>query len=193
MTNLGRGMPHKGGDGRDDLIDQLRRWGAVKVARVAANDDGPSAGDSVLARQRDLGLSTRRKQQDERALVGRAGEQRRRFMARGAGVSGLSMLPMWAVDPVPARNDASAPHERPPLPVDLMPDELHWIDRAISRLVRENLIRALILREEFTTTGTQQMKAGRVAEAYGGALTVRQYRYELQMALEWLRGRMAAA
>lgn len=30
-----------------------------------------------------------------------------------------------------------------------------------------------------------------VAERYGGSLTIRQYRYELVKALDWIRGRMA--
>ena len=54
------------------------------------------------------------------------------------------------------------------------------------------MLRSMVLREEFTGTGTQRMKAGRVARAYGGELTLRQYRAELQRALDWMGGKRAA-
>lgn len=73
-----------------------------------------------------------------------------------------------------------------------VPDELRWIDRALAQLSRETPMRALILREEFCGVGTHRMKAARIEHQYGGTLTVRQYRYELQRALDWMRGRKAA-
>ena len=179
----------------DELIDQLKRWGNATVARFAANDDGPSNGPNVLARQRDFALASKRKREEEREIVGRDGRERRRFMAERSGVKGLGITPLWAVDPVRSSNDADAPRDHAPIAVavvDLLPDELHWIERALARLTRENQIRALILREEFCGVGTHERKAAAVRRAYGGALTVRQYRYELQRALDWMRGRMAA-
>jgi hypothetical protein len=186
----------------DELIDQMTRWGMAKNARRAANDDGPSMGDHILARQRDMALKTKKKREPEREICGRSGEARRRFMAakisadyepgtKGARLK-MAIVPEWAVDPIRARDDGDRPHDRTPTLIDLVPDELHWIDRALARLERDCRIRALILREEFCGVGTHRMKAARVQAEYGGELTVRQYRYELQRSLDWMRGRMAA-
>lgn len=204
----------------DELKDQLKRWGMATVARLAGNDDGFSMGDSVLAKQRDLGMRSKLRKADDHEIVGRDGEERRRYMAAkasmdrcagcgallspterkcpvcGAAHAGaklrLAVLPMWAVDPIPARNDAARPFDREPIPVDLVPDDLQWINRALARLAREFPLREMIVREEFCGTGTHEMKAGRVQQRYGGKLTVRQYRTELQRALEWIRGSKAA-
>lgn len=177
----------------DPLIEQMKRWGEASIARIAANDDGYSSGDSILAQQRDMGLASRRKQEDERQIVGRAGDERRRYMAAKTSTPKLklTMLPMWAVDPVPARNDADRPHDRAPMAVvDLVPDELQWINRALARLAREAPLRAAILTAHFCEVGTHERKVGLVK--YDGSLSVRQYRYELQRALDWMRGQMAA-
>lgn len=179
----------------DELVSQLRRWGTAKMTRFAANDDGPSAGDHILHRNIDLAPRTiaRAKQR----IVGRDGESRRRYMAMKASTETLKMsiIPVWAVDPVPCPNDAGAPTSisasRASADISV-PDELRWIDRAISQLSRQHPVRAMVLREEYCGTGTQRMKAGRVERQYGGQLTVRQYRYELQRALDWMRGRLAA-
>ena len=184
----------------DPLLEQLKRWGHVTASRFAANEDGPSRGDNVLSKQQSMALAHKRKQQDERELVGRDGEARRRLMAAGANAglpggrtTGMHIVPTWAVDPIRASNDADAPRDRPPVAfVDLMPDELLWIDRAVHRLLRENRVRGLVLRAEFAERGTHRMKAAIVEREYGGTLTVRQYRLELQRAMDWMRGRMAA-
>lgn len=57
---------------------------------------------------------------------------------------------------------------------------------------RQYPLRALILRTEFTVSASQAVKARMVAEQYGGALSVRQYRYELSRGLDLMRGRAAA-
>lgn len=182
----------------EQLMQQMTRWGIVQATRYAANDDGPSHGDSVLARQADLGLRYKAKRDKERKPLGRCGEDRRRFMARkiaeeSDGRLRLPILPQWSVDPIPSKNDAGPPRDLPVARVDLgVPDDLRWIDRAISQMWREAPIRALVIRVEFTTAGTHRMKAARAAAEYGGEITVRQYRYELHRALDWMLGRMAA-
>src|SRR5688500_8188276 len=105
--------------GDDELKAQLKRWGHATVSRFALQHEGPSAGDSVLAKQRDLGLKSKLKRDDERDLVKRDGTDRRRYMAARAGVRGLTMLPLWACDPIRAANDADAPHDRAPAFVDV--------------------------------------------------------------------------
>lgn len=174
----------------DELTTQLRRWGFHTVNRFAANDDGPSTGDSVLAKTRDLAPVTR--ERFEQKLIGRDGDARLRFMAAKAGVKGLRKLPAWSCEPIRSRNDADRPHDRRAV-VDLgVPEELRWIDRAIAQVERQHPIRAACLREEYCGTGTQRMKACRVSRDKGIRLSVRQYRYELQRGLDWLRGRQAA-
>lgn len=176
----------------DELKTQLRRWGYATVTRFAANDDGPSMGDSVLVHVREMGAGPKQKAKDDRELVKRDGDARLRLMAKAAGVKGLTKLPAWSCDPIRSRNDADRPHDRHAV-VDLgIPDDLRWIERAVFRLEERFPMRALILREEFCGTGTQRMKAARVASRYEGRLSVRQYRYELQLALEWMRGKLAA-
>ncbi len=103
------------------------------------------------------------------------------------------MVPMWAADPIRASNDADHPHDNPEIAVDVgVPDELRWIDRALASMERQYPVRALIVRTEFTVPASQAVKARMVAEQYGGVLTLRQYRYELAKATDWLRGSIAA-
>lgn len=174
----------------DQLKTQLRRWGYAVVTRYASNDDGPRTGNSVLSRSRELAPGTR--ENYRRQVLGRNGDSRLRMMAKATEVPGLRKLPFWSCDPMPAKNDADAPHDRAAV-VDLgIPDDLRWIDDAIRSLSRQYPVRASVLREEFCGTGTQRMKAGRVQRGYGGTLSIRQYRYELSLGLEWLRGKVAS-
>lgn len=125
-------------------------------------------------------------------LVGRDGESRRRFMAARSGVQGMQILPTWAVDPVRAANDADKPHDNAEIAVDMgKPDDLRWVDRALASMARQYALRSLIVRTEFTVSASQAVKA-RMAEQYGGTLTLRQYRYELGRSLDLLRGKAAA-
>jgi hypothetical protein len=177
----------------DELTAQLKRWGIATMARFAINDDGPSAGDHILAKNRDLAPGSR--ENFERELVGRDGGDRRRYMARMASSDKLklSIIPVWAVDPVRGRNDAGRPRELERQWIDLgVPDELRWIDSALAQMSRSHPIRALILREEYCGAGTHAAKCARVQYEYGGTLSVRQYRAELKRGLEWLDGKRAA-
>lgn len=202
----------------DELKTQLRRWGFMTVNRYARTWDGPSGGDSILVQAKDLAPGTR--ENAARRLAGRDGGERRRFMAEKAstqrceGCGGdvgpkddacpacgmvpmgarlsLRTIPIWAVEPVRAANNASRPHENHAV-IDLgIPDDLRWIESAVASLGRQYPIRAEVLREEFCGVGTQRMKAGRVERKYGGKLSVRQYRYELSLGLEWMRAKLAA-
>lgn len=183
---------------RDPLREQLDAWGHATATRFAVNEDGPSQGDSVLARQRELGMRSRLKREAEHQIVGRDGGERRRYMAaRIAADSGgklrLGTVPMWAVDPIPSRNDADRPHDNPCAVIDIgIPDDLMWIERAYSQLKRQHPLRALCFYEEFCTPGTQEAKAARVAKAYGGSLTRWQYNRELAKAIVFLEGKCAA-
>src|SRR5690606_24051338 len=100
--------------------------------------------------------------------VGRDGTERRQFMAARSGVKGMRITPKGAVDPIPSRNDASPPRDLPRAHIEaFVPDELRWVDRALASLARgKTPIRALVIRVEYTTTGSQRKKAERVAEQY---------------------------
>jgi len=195
----------------DDLKEQLRRWGYATVTRYAANDDGPSLGDSVLVHVREMGAGPKQQARDDRDLVKRDGDARLRHMARYAGIKGLTKLPAWSCDPIRARNDADRPHTRHAV-VDIgIPDDLRWVDRALASMARTHLLRSIIVRTEFTVSASRTVKARMACDAYERemakrlgialppkseeaeeVLTVRQYRYELGLALEWMRGKLAA-
>lgn len=173
----------------DPLTEELRRWGHAQVNRFALSRADRSV--HMLDKVRDHAPLTRERALQD--LVGRDGTDRRRLLAAGVGVKGLRMVPMWAADPIRASNDASPPHDLPEVAVDVgIPDELRWIDRALASMERQYPVRALIVRTEFTVSASQAVKARMVAERYGGLLTLRQYRYELAKATDWLRGSVAA-
>lgn len=174
---------------QDTLRELLRRWGYAVVNRFGSYDE-EGGEESILSKNRNLAPGT--KENFLRQLVGRDGFDRRSFMAQNVRVEGMEILPGWACDPVRATNDADLPHERQAV-VDIgIPDDLRWIDSAVASLERQSPLRAMILREQFCGTGTQQEKAARVQARYGGALSLRQYRYELARGLDWMRGRQAA-
>ncbi|MGY5941559.1 hypothetical protein [Stenotrophomonas forensis] len=173
----------------DPLTEELRRWGHAQVNRFALSRAHRSV--HVLDKVRDQAPLTRERALQD--LVARDGTERRRLMAAGSGVKGMRIVPMWAVDPIRAANDADRPHDNPEIAVDVgVPDELRWIDRALASMERQYPMRALIVRTEFTVSASQAVKARMVAEQYGGALTLRQYRYELSKATDWIRGSIAA-
>ena len=171
------------------LTEQLHRWGHAQVNRFALSRADRSV--HVLDKVREHAPLTRdRTLQD---LMGRDGESRRRFMAARSGVQGMQILPTWAVDPVRAANDADHPHDNAEIAVDTgTPDELRWVDRAVASMHRQYPLRALIVRTEFTVSASQAVKARMVAEQYGGALSIWQYRRELLRGVDFMGGRIAA-
>ena len=173
----------------DPMVQALRAWGHAQANRYALSHADRSV--HVLDKVRDHAPMTR-----ERALadlVGRDGSDRRRYMAARSGVNGMHMLPTWAVDPVRAKNDAGHPCEHPEIAVDVgIPDNLRWVESALVAMERQNLLRAMILRTEYTVAASQAVKARMVAERYGGELSVWQYRRELQRGVDWMGGRIAA-
>ncbi|HEL4856793.1 TPA: hypothetical protein UL920_004200 [Stenotrophomonas maltophilia] len=173
----------------DPLTEELRRWGHAQVNRFALSRADRSV--HVLDKVRDHAPLTRERALQD--LAGRDGAERRRFMAERSGVKGMAMLPMWAVDPIRASNDADHPHDNPEIAVDVgVPDELRWVDRALASMERQYPMRALIVRIEFTVSTSQAVKARMVAEKYGGTLSVWQYRRELQRGIDFIGGALAA-
>lgn len=174
---------------QDPLIEELRRWGIAQANRYAYSRGDRTVHVLQQVREHAPGTTERALRQ----LVGRDGRSRRQFMAERSGVQGMRILPVWAVDPVRAANDADKPHDNPEIAVDVgIPDDLRWVDRALASMARQYPLRALIVRTEFTVSASQAAKTRMVRDQYGGSLTLRQYRYELARALDWVRGSMAA-
>ncbi|MCD9096175.1 hypothetical protein [Luteimonas fraxinea] len=173
----------------DPIIEDLKRWGIAQANRYAFSRS--ELGQHQLAQARDMAPGT--VENATRDLVGRDGSSRRRFMAERSGVANLTIVPTWAVDPSRSSNDADRPHDNPEIAVDVgIPEDLRWVDRALSSMARQSMLRALVVRTEFTVSGSQAMKARLVREEYGGTFSKWQYRRELQRALDFLGGRMAA-
>jgi len=173
----------------DPMVQALRAWGHAQANRYALSHADRSV--HVLDKARDFAPGT--KERALRDLVGRDGSGRRQFMARRSGVDAMHILPTWAVDPVRSTNDADQPHDNPEIAVDVgIPDNLRWVESALVAMERQNLLRALIVRTEYAVAASQAVKARMVAEKYGGALSVWQYRRELQHGVNWLQGRQAA-
>jgi hypothetical protein len=177
--------------GDDVLTEQLRQWAVAQLRQVVALDR-PYRRETPIERNRKFAPNTR--ERAAKRLVARDGSSRRTMMAAAAEVRKLHMVPMWACDPIPCKESEQygpPPAQRAAVVVEGVPEELRWIDRALSQLARQNLIRALCVREEFTGTGTQSIKASRVAEQYGGKFSVWMYRQELRKGLEFMDARRA--
>lgn len=175
---------------RDPLEEQLRAWGHAQVGRHAANDDADTGpGSHPIARAREFAPMTRDK--FARQVAGRDGRDRRRMMAGKSGVKGMRIVPMWACDPVAGKESKLV--AAPDAQIDRgIPPEVKWIDRAAIELYRQNTLRGLVLRMEYCGFGFQSDKAAAVSSAIGSTITLRQYREELRLAREWMRGRIAA-
>jgi len=153
----------------DYLVQQLRAWGHAQANRFALTYADRST--HVLEKARDMAPGAR--ERALRDLVGRDGSSRRRFMADRSGVEGMGMLPAWAVDSVRSTSDAGKPHDNPEIAVDIgIPDGLRWVEQALTSMMRQHRLRALVLHTEFTVAASQAVRARMVAEKYGGTLSV---------------------
>ena len=178
---------------REAMREILRAWGLASANRWCFSRGDRSI--HVLEQARDMAPGT--KENALRDLVGRDGGDRRRLMAAGIPWdkpgNRMDIVPMWACDPIRAANDADHPHERPEIAVDQgIPQELMWVERAVGQMGRQFPLRALVVRTEYTVSASQAVKANMVQDLYGGRLTLRQYRLELDRSLDWFVGRMAA-
>lgn len=180
---------------RDEVKAVLRAWGIAVVNRFAVCKADRSV--HMLDKARDLAPGTR--ENAVRLLVDRDGRDRRRRMA-AAACSGsdklkLTILPKWSCEPVRAANDADRPHDNPEIAVDQgIPDDLRWVDTAVNSIERQNPLRGLVVRTEFTVSASQKVKARMVAETYEGVFTKAMYRRELDKAIDliaWERDRAA--
>ena len=175
----------------DDVKAALKAWGHATVNRFALT----RADRSTHVLHSNLrNLPEKHRPSEERELVKRDGRSRRLYMA-GKINCGMKIVPLWACDPVPARNDADRPHDNPEVAVDQgIPDDLRWVDAAVRQIERQNALRGLVLRTEYTVSASQKVKAKMVAETYGGKFSKDMYRRELDKAIEviaWEQSRAA--
>lgn len=169
----------------EEIKAALKAWGHASANRYAYSRGDRSV--HALEKVRDHAPGT--VDNALRQLIDRDGRERRRFMAARAGVRGLKIVPMWAVDPIRASNDADRPHDNPERAVDLgIPDHLRWLDYLIREMDRRRPMMAACVREEYATVGSQAVKAHRVKERldYDGQFSKWMYRAELDKAVLWI-------
>lgn len=175
------------------LKEQLKHWGHYQEHRFCAPldpEDVPSRAEHPLARAQQFAPGAKR----ERAPLLRDGHDRRMLMGAAAGRLSWygAVLPVakWAVDPIPCSENRSMVSRSPTAAVMVgSPEEYRWIDRALSDLYRQNMVRALVVLEEFTGRGSQASRAEVVAKKLGGKFTKWQYRKELDKGMAFMEAR----
>lgn len=172
------------------LKEQLKHWGHYQEHRFCAPldpEDVPSKAEHPLARAQQFAQGTKR----ESPPLLRDGHDRRMLLGAGAGRVNRSgaVLPVarWAVDPIPCTETRPVVFRSATAAVMVgSPDEYRWIDRALSDLYRQNMVRALVVLEEFTGRGSQARRAEVVAKKLGAAFTKWQYRKELDKGMAFM-------
>ena len=176
------------------LKEQLKHWGHYQEHHYVAAlrpEDAQARDEHPLARARQFAPG----KNVDRAMVPRDGHDRRLLMGAAAGLyDGRGMVrPVGKlfVDPIPCSETRSMVSRSPTAAVTVgSPDEYRWIDRALSSLYRHNMLRALVVQEEFTGRGrSQSVRAAAVAMKYGGKLTKWQYRKELEKGMEFMEAK----
>lgn len=179
-----------------ELIRQLRAWGFHMSGGRPDGAEKVAPDVHPLSKAREFAPMTR--QRAARLLAGRDGSGRRKLMAQAINATSgypdlktVRIAPVWSCDPVRCKQtggNGGGGYVQPEVP-----DDLKWIDRALAQIGRDAPVRAMVLRTELIEGGSHRRKAGVVSEAYGGNFTVRQYRYELQRAMDFMRGTVVEA
>ncbi|HHA2558837.1 TPA: hypothetical protein ACOEOH_000321 [Stenotrophomonas maltophilia] len=175
------------------LKEQLKHWGHYQEHRFCAPldpEDVPSKAEHPLARAQQFAPGAKR----EWVPLLRDGHDRRMLMGAAAGRLSRhgAVLPVapWAVDPIPCTETRTLVSRSATAAVMVgSPDEYRWIDRALSDLYRQNMVRALVVLEEFTGRGSQAQRAAVVAKKLGAAFTKWQYRKELDKGMAFMEAR----
>lgn len=177
------------------IKEQLRHWAHYQEHRYCSpvsDEDVPTRDEHPLARARQFAPGNKANRQQ----VPRDGVSRRTMMGDAAGLRSdqgrVRPVAKWFVDPIPCIETRLPAPRSPSAAVTIgSPDDYRWIDRALSMLHRHNMLRALVVLEEFTGRGSQAERAKAVAAKYGGALTKWQYRKELEKGMAFMEARRA--
>lgn len=177
------------------LKEQLKHWGHYQEHRFCAPldpEEMSSKAEHPLAKAQQFAPGAKR----GRAPLLRDGHDRRMLMGAAAGRVSRNgvVVPVarWAVDPIPCSETRALVSRSPSAAVMVgSPDEYRWIDRALSDLYRQNMVRALVVLEEFTGRGSQAKRAEAVAKKLGASFTKWQYRKELDKGMAFMEARRA--
>lgn len=177
------------------IREQLKHWAHYQEHRYCspvAPEDAPLKDEHPLARARQFAPG----KNANRAQAPRDGISRRLMMGGAAGLSNehgdVRPVAKWFVDPIPCTETRLPAPRSPSAAVTVgSPDEYRWVDRALSALHRQNMLRALVVLEEFTGRGSQADRAKVVEAKYGGSLTKWQYRKELEKGMAFMEARRA--
>ncbi|WP_313425965.1 hypothetical protein [Stenotrophomonas rhizophila] len=175
------------------IKEQLKHWGHYQEHRLCAPlapEEMPSRDEHPLARAQQYAQATKR----NRPPLARDGHDRRTLLGAGAGRvnrNGAALpVALWAVDPIPCTETRTGVSRSSTAAVMVgSPDEYRWIDRAMSDLYRQNIVRALVVLEEFIGRGGQAVRAEAVARKAGVPLTKWQYRKELEKGMAFMEGK----
>lgn len=172
----------------------LRAWGRIYGAD-RSNDAGHTPDPMApvahpIARAMEFAPGKHGKRRT--LSLDRGGVERRRIMARAAGIKGMVLVPAALVDPVPCRAT------RPTLGVISrpVPHEILRVERAALDLISLDFLRGVVLRVNYCTRGDHEEKALRVGDRMrevspGFAdIKVRRFRDELENARIWMQGRL---
>lgn len=173
----------------------MRHWGHYQEHRFVAPlqaEEAPAMNTHPLARAQQFARGRKVAQEP----VERDGLARRLLMGAAAGLvdgyGGYRPVSKVFVDHIPcAETRSHAPRSATAAVMTGSPDEYRWIDRALSDLYRQNMVRALVVLEEFTGRGSQAKRAEVVAKKLGSSFTKWQYRKELDKGIAFMEARRA--
>ena len=175
------------------LKGQLKHWGHYQEHRFCAPlapEEAPSRDEHPLARAQQFAQSAKR----ERPPLLRDGHDRRMLLGASAGRvnrnGAVLLVAPWAINPIACTETRAHVSQSATAAVMVgSPDEYRWIDRALSDLYRQNIVRALVVLEEFTGRGNQAQRAAAVAKKLGAGFTKWQYRKELDKGIAFMEAR----
>lgn len=173
---------------RTELERLLRKWGHVFGEKAPSEwQEDHSGYTHPIARVSEHAPGG----EDKRIATHRAGQARRRFMGKQAGLKSVRggkvisvSAPAWAVAMVSAHETRGG--HKPWHPES----EAEAVDLAWLALYRFDNRQAVVLKIEYCTRGRQAEKCERCGRLLNEKLKLRRYRLELDYARAWMLGRL---
>lgn len=166
---------------------QLRQWGYYYGEPIRQRPR--RVPETVMQRAREFAPGKK----DRRQAKGRAGFDRRRYMAKNAGVPGI--LAAHFVDPVPCPRDTSSGGSSEPA-AQPAPPEIQRLNREVNELEEHDLLRGLCLRAQYCADGDRAERCHWVTREFRKAkrdaaqVTEAKFKNEVQFAKVWLLARL---